>query len=300
LRPLTLIFLALVMSGLQSSVARAVSEPESQAPTNSVLLEVAEIEQELAASVGLYVRDMESGELITHSADVRFPLNSTFKLFACAAVLRQAEVGAIELEDQVSIGRQQLVSWSPGVEQMLDAGRKHASIDELCAAMLAVSDNAAANLILAEIGGPQGLTSYMRALGDEVTRLDRLEPDLNEGQPGDPRDTTTPRAIGESVERLLLGKHLMPSSQAKLREWLSAHRVADDLFRSVLPEEWTIYDRTGAGHNGTRGIIAVIHRPGRDPIVAAMYLRDAKVNLSERNAAVARVGQAIFDYFGSD
>jgi beta-lactamase class A/beta-lactamase class A CARB-5 len=288
------------MSGLQSSVARTVSEPESQAPTNSVLLEVAEIEQELAASVGLYVRDMESGELITHSADLRFPLNSTFKLFACAAVLRQAEVGAIELEDQVSIGRQQLVSWSPGVEQMLDAGRTHASIDELCAAMLAVSDNAAANLILAEIGGPQGLTSYMRTLGDEVTRLDRLEPDLNEGQPGDPRDTTTPRAIGESVERLLLGKHLMPSSQAKLREWLSAHRVADDLFRSVLPEEWTIYDRTGAGHNGTRGIIAVIHRPGRDPIVAAMYLRDANGNLSERNAAVARVGRAIFDHFGSD
>jgi hypothetical protein len=38
------------------------------------------------------------------------------------------------------------------------------------------------------------LTRYARTLGDTMARLDRWEPDLNEATPGDPRDTTTPRA----------------------------------------------------------------------------------------------------------
>jgi beta-lactamase class A len=266
---------------------------------NSVLREVSAIEQELAASVGLYVRDVYSGELITHSADALFPLNSTFKLFACAALLKRVEAGTSSLHDQVAIDRQQLVSWSPEVERMLDSGREQMSNDELCAAMLSVSDNTAANLILGEIGGPPGFTSYMRSLNDQVTRLDRWEPELNEGLAGDPRDSTTPRAIGESLEKLLLGNHLMRSSRTKMEGWLAGHRVADDLFRSALPEEWSIYDRTGAGGNGTRGIISVVYRPTKDPVVAVMYLRDARVSLSERNAAIARVGRVIFEYLGS-
>jgi beta-lactamase class A len=177
---------------------------------------------------------VDSGELLTHSADVRFPLNSTFKLFACAALLKRVEVGTSSLDDQVPIGRQQLVSWSPVVERMLDEDRSQMSTDELCAATLSVSDNTAANLILGEIGGPLGFTSYMRGLGDQVTRLDRCEPELNEGLADDPRDTTTPRAIGKSIEKLLLGNQLMPSSRVKLQGWLEGHRMAGRSF-SIRP-----------------------------------------------------------------
>ncbi|MEE4278398.1 MAG: class A beta-lactamase [Halieaceae bacterium] len=278
----------------------AAGERESQSRANSVLRAVAAVEQELAASVGLYVRDVDSGELITHSADDRFPLNSTFKLFACAALLQRVESGISELEATVELDERQLIAWSPRIEQLLEAGRTHATIDELCAAMLSVSDNTAANLILGEIGGPPEFTRYMRTLGDRTTRLDRWEPELTEGLPGDARDTTSPRAIGTSLEALLLGTHLKPSSRAKLQDWLADHRVADDLFRSVLPENWSIHDRTGAGNHGTRGIVAVIYRPTSGPIVAAMYMRDANVSIAERNAAIARVGRAIFVHFGAD
>jgi beta-lactamase class A len=295
-----LAFLSVVLLFSQTLDALAAGE-EGLPPRKSIVLdEIAAIERTLGASVGLYVRDVDSGELLTHSADVRFPLNSTFKLFACAALLKRVEVGTSSLDDQVPIGRQQLVSWSPVVERMLDEDRSQMSTDELCAATLSVSDNTAANLILGEIGGPLGFTSYMRGLGDQVTRLDRCEPELNEGLADDPRDTTTPRAIGKSIEKLLLGNQLMPSSRVKLQGWLEGHRMAGDLFRSGLPENWSIYDRSGAGGNGTRGIVSVVYRPTRGPLVAVMYLRDARVSLAERNAAIARVGRTIFEHFGPE
>lgn len=301
MRSALFICVTVLLSSLQGSPAfsePAFSEPAVIPAAKRILDQVAQIEHDLDARVGLFVRDTGTGVLITHAPDDRFPLNSTFKLFACAALLARVEAGASQLEEQVKLDGQELVTWSPAVEQMLDAGRRRASLEELCAAMLSLSDNTAANLVLEAIGGPEGFTAFMRSIGDTVTRLDRWEPELNEGAAGDPRDTTTPRAIGESVEKLLLGDILAPASLEKLQSWLDGHRVADDLFRSALPTDWSIHDRTGAGHHGTRGIVSVIYRPTRQPIVAVMYIRDANVTLSRRNAAIAQVGHSIIDQLG--
>lgn len=294
MRPSTFLTVIVYLNLFQSESESAFAEHTLQSPADPVLSEVARVEKELSASVGLFVHDLESGEVITHAADDRFPLNSTFKVFACAAVLARVEDGFGTLEDSVELGEQKLITWSPAVERMLKDGRERASLDDLCAAMLSVSDNTAANLVLEQIGGPEGFSAYMRSIGDTVTRLDRWEPELNAGLPDDPRDTTTPRAIGASLEKVLLGNALAPSSRETLKGWLAGHSVADDLFRAVLPTGWSIYDRTGAGDNGTRGIVAVIHRPHQQPLVAAMYLRDAQVSVAERSAAIARVGHAIF------
>ena len=76
-------------------------------------------------------------------------------------------------------------------------------MEELARAAVVVSDNTAANLLLARLGGPPGLTQFVRSLGDATTRLDRNEPDLNVNDPGDDRDTTSPRAMISRARRAL-------------------------------------------------------------------------------------------------
>jgi beta-lactamase class A len=66
-------------------------------------------------------------------------------------------------------------------------GGEGMSLAELCEAAMIVSDNTAGNLLLAALDGPAGLTRYARSLGDSITRLDRVEPDLNGAVPRDPR-----------------------------------------------------------------------------------------------------------------
>jgi beta-lactamase class A/beta-lactamase class A CARB-5 len=158
---------------------------------------------------------------------------------------------------------------------------------------MGASDNTAANLILEAIGGPAGFNQFVRATGDEVTRLDRLETALNEGVPGDARDTTTPRAVSGTLRRIALGDTLSPASRQQLVHWLVSNSVSADLFRAVVPDNWTVGDRTGAGGYGSRSIIAVLWPPGRAPVVAAVYITETGASFKDRNAAIAEIGRAV-------
>ena len=145
------------------------------------------------------------GRLDGHRLDERFPMCSTFKWLAAACVLHRVDAGLERLDRRVRYGRAVLLPHSPVAARHVGAGM---TVGELCHAAITTSDNAAANLILASFGGPAGLTRYARSLGDEVTRCDRTEPSLNEARPGDPRDTTTPRAMARLLHAALLGDAL--------------------------------------------------------------------------------------------
>ena len=251
------------------------------------------IERDLNARVGFYMHDLHTAEVVAYAQDDRFALNSTFKVLACGALLHRVERGAVRLTDTVRLQDVQVVDYSPAIIAHRRAGQSEVTLGEACGMMLSVSDNTAANIVLRAIGGPEGLTTYLRSIGDPVTRLDRWETALNSAVPGDLRDTTTPRAIAHSVRRLILEDTLAPASRAILRAWLADHRVADALFRAALPSTWSIEDRTGAGGHGSRSIVAVLYPPDRQPIVASLFITETQADFDARNAAVARIGAAL-------
>lgn len=164
------------------------------------------------------------------------------------------------------------------------------SLADLCSAALRLSDNVAGNKVLESSGGPEGLTGYLRSIGDTVTRLDRQEPELNQAAPGDPRDTTTPAAIAGSLLRLVFGEALSPSSRYQLRAWLVADEVGGPLLRAGVPGDWVIGDRTGVGGHGSRGVVAVMWPPGQAPIVAAIYVTSTDATMDQRNHCLAAQG----------
>jgi beta-lactamase class A len=163
----------------------------------------------------------------------------------------------------------------------------------MCRETLRTSDNTAANKVLEALGGPQAVTAFLRKVGDTTTRLDRNEPELNEGKPGDDRDTTTPAAMAATLKTLLLDNVLEPAYRAQLKDWLIADEVGGPLLRAGVPASWIVADRTGAGGFGTRGIIAVMWPPKREPVVAAIYLTGTKASMDDRNRAIADIGRAI-------
>jgi beta-lactamase class A len=109
------------------------------------------------------------------------------------------------------------------------------TVDALCAAAIEYSDNTAANLLLDTIGGPHGLTGFVRSLGDPVTRLDRNEPTLNTAINGDERDTTTPASMLNNIKSLLLGQTLSAATREWLEGWLDKNTTGDKRLRAGLP-----------------------------------------------------------------
>ena len=254
---------------------------------------VADAENRLSARIGVAVLDTETGKTWTHRADERFPLNSTFKAFLCAALLEKGEQGDLQPEHRVKIRKEDLVTYSPVTEKKIGSGGM--TYLELCDAAITISDNAAANLVLEAVGGPQGLTEYLRSIGDTITRLDRAEPTLNEGQPGDDRDTTTPAAAVATLHKLVLGDALSPTARTRLTDWLLDNQVGKATLRAGLPEEWPVADKTGAGGNGSRNNIGVIWPDDRKPVVIAVYITQTAASFDDRNKAIADIAAALAD-----
>ena len=203
------------------------------------------------------------GRIEGHRLDERFPMCSTFKWLAAAHVLQRVDRGIERLDRRIRFGREVLLPHSPVTEKRVGDGM---TLGELCQATITTSDNAAANLILASYGGPQGLTGYARSLGDEVTRLDRWETELNEATPGDPRDTTTPRAMVHLLRKTLLGEALSPRSRELLARWLEACETNGWRLRAGPPAGWRMRGQTGRGGRGPgRRFTSTVPSPSISP-----------------------------------
>jgi len=285
----------------RSAVAAAAA---STLPLATRAAHAAAIEQELATierasggRLGVALLDTKTGARSAYRADERFPMCSTFKLLAAAAILRRVDGGLEKLDRGIPFGPADLVVNSPITKARVGEGSL--PLAEICEAAMVVSDNTAGNLLLANLGGPAGLTAFARSLGDQTTRLDRIEPDLNEALPGDPRDTTSPAAMLDDIRILALGDALSPSSRQQLITWLVANKTGGTRLRARLPKDWRVGDKTGIGEHGTTNDVGLLWPPNRDPVIVSVYLTGSPGPVDQRNGVIAAVGEAVANTFRS-
>jgi beta-lactamase class A len=286
--------LAGLAAGFASTHARAANTAAADA-MNGMRAQIKAIEHRYGGRLGVAVVDSDSGVSVTHRSDERFPMCSTFKLLAAAAVLKRVDQGTEKLGRNVPYGPGDLLSYAPVTKAHVADGGMH--LGDLCAAAIQWSDNTAANLMLQAIGGPAALTRYVRTLGDQVTRLDRTEPTLNTALPNDNRDTTSPSAMLRTVRTILLSQELSETSRRQLETWLIGDQVGGNRLRAGLPPAWRIGDKTGTGDNGTANVVAIIWPPDRPPILATVYLTGSPAPADRLNLAHADVGRLIASNF---
>ncbi|MEU3088708.1 class A beta-lactamase [Streptomyces massasporeus] len=228
---------------------------------------LADLEREYGARVGVYALATGTGATVVHRAGERFAFCSTFKALAAAAVLHHRSAGG--LDRRVTYTQADLRSTAPITGKHVVTGM---TLRELCDAAVRFSDGTAGNLLMRDIGGPAGLTAYLRGLGDTTSRMDHYEPELHDVPPDDPADTTTPQAIATDFRDLLLGTALPVRERRLLMGWLSrnATAVGARRIRAGLPGDWKVADKTGTGDHGRANDIAVVHPPRTGPLVLAV------------------------------
>lgn len=253
------------------------------------------LEAELGGQLGVWAIDTGNGNTLAWRSEERFAMCSTFKLMLVGAILDKGRTQPDLLAQRVSYSQQQLVTYSPVTSKHVATGM---TVAQLCAAGLQYSDNTAANLLLRLVGGPAGLTHFARRLGDTAFRLDRIEPELNSALPDDPRDTTTPLAMGTSLQRLLLGNGLPAPAQQQLANWLKGNTTGDTRIRAGLPSAWPVGDKTGSGDFGVANDVGIIWPAGRAPWILAIYTRGREKAAPMRNDVIAAATRIVVDAWG--
>ncbi|MGW1977214.1 class A beta-lactamase [Streptomyces sp. NPDC001889] len=255
------------------------------APGRRISRELAALEREYAALLGVYAHNLETGRTVLHRAERRFPMCSVFKTLAAAAVLRDKDAHGEFLARRIHYTEADLLPNSDRCRENLGRGM---TVAELCDATIRYSDNTAANLLLAELGGPGAITRFCRSIGDRVTRLDRWEPDLNSAEPWRIEDTSSPLAIGRTYSSLVLGDALNRPDRKLLTGWLLRNTTSGTRFRAGLPEGWTLADKTGGGEYGTNNDVGIAWTPGGAPVVLAVLSTRLEPDAPRVDALIAR------------
>jgi len=265
-------------------------------PPTRALRSVAEIEASVGGRVGFFAVDTGTGRQLDHRADELFAMCSTFKWVLAAAVLAGVDRAQVSLDERVAYGASDLLEYAPVAREHVGEGSL--TVEALARAVVTVSDNTAGNLLLAKVGGPVGLTQFVRSMGDPVTRLDRTEPTLNSNEPGDPRDTTSPRAMVGLMRRILCDVTLSNASRARLLSWLRDCETGKQRLRAGLPTNWIVGDKTGTGARGATNDVAIAWPPGGAPILVAAYMSDGAAAPAALQAAHAELGRLVAREFG--
>ena len=287
LRTLTAVALAF-LGGIASAIAE-----DLPARDKAFAEGMTKLESRHGGRLGVAALDLGARTSFSHRDGERFAMCSTFKFLLAAAVAARVDAGDEQWDRKIPYGKKDLIPWTPvtGKEENLKAGSM--TVADLCEASMTWSDNTAANLLLATIGGPEVLTNYLRSIGDSTTRLDRIEPALNSNLRDDERDTSTPAAMIATMEKLIFGTSLTEASKEKLIGWLVANHTGDKRIRAAMDPAWRTGDKTGTGEHGAANDIAVIWPTGRKPFLVVVFYDAADATPEQRDTVIADAAKLV-------
>ena len=283
----------LVFTGVAAAAGPALGKAAS-GKSRAIRTELRQLEARAQGRLGVHMI-AASGQQFGYRADERFMMLSSFKYLASAFVLARVDRGEESLERRIRYRPEDLVSWSPVTKD--HAGGDGLTLAQLCHAAVTTSDNTAANLILNSFGGPQALTAFLRKIGDRVTRLDRMEPELNVRHQAGPLDTTSPRAMVQTLQTLLMPGVLSDASRKLLQHWLVSNTTGGNRLKAGLPAGWTIGDKTGTFQTDANDV-GVLFPPVGAPIYVAAYLTESPASSQIREQTLAEVGRIAATYLG--
>lgn len=276
-----------VLKGVVVGAAALILRP-ALAVSESTVTRLAALEHAHGGRLGVAILDTSSGRYVAHRGDEPFLMCSTFKLLLVAAVLKRVDGGQEVLDRHIVFSQDAVLDYAPVTRKHV--GRPGMTIAQLCDAAITLSDNTAANLLIASVGGPRAVTNYARGLGDARTLLDRIEPALNA------HDTTTPNAMLGDMQKLLMGDALSNSSRARLTGWLQDCQTGFQSLRAGLPSGWRVGDKTGQWDGngiGANNDIAIIQPPRREPVLVTAYYKNRTTDAATRKAVLADVGHIV-------
>jgi beta-lactamase class A len=235
------------------------------------------IEQQAKGRLGAFVMDTEQGTSFGWRENERFAHASSFKMSLAAMLLFKADRGEVDLSEKLGWTEADMLFVSPVTRENIDKGL---SVQELARATLVTSDNTAANVLMKRFGGPSELTRFWRLIGDDVSRLDRYEPALNDVPQGTQLDTTSPSAMAATTASLVHGNVLRPESRTLVKAWMSEVRTGRDRIRKGFPPSWVSGDKTGTGRGETKHTYVDLAFGGpadRAPLIVTAYFEPQRL-----------------------
>ncbi|MDO7834740.1 class A beta-lactamase [Sphingobium sp. HBC34] len=282
-------------------------------------------------TVGIAVRDLQTGETQALNGDTLFPMASAYKVAVAGRILALADAGDLRLDDQLALDP--ALASEGGIAWMFSRPGATLSVDRLLELMLQKSDNNATDVLVARAGGPRAITAFVNGLGVTGLRVDsdtahllyramgirplsgsfrqnadaarRADPQLvvrdmrdlpNLAFATEPEDTATPTAMLDLMTAYQAGRALSPASTRRLFTIMAHCETGKARIVGMLPPGTAVAHKTGS-LNGVGNDVGVVRLPdGRSFAIVVFVMKDSKGHVA-RDRIIAEAARAAYDYF---
>jgi beta-lactamase class A len=288
-------YLSLLIAAI-SLVSISAFAATQQVKSTQITEKLEKLEKSFAGKIGVYAVDTNNNQIIAYRADERFPVQSTCKLMGVSALLKQSDNNKELLQEKINYSKNDLMSWSPVTGKHVASGM---TLEALAEAAMSYSDNPAMNLIMKKLGGPQSVTAFAQSIGNKTFHIEHYEGNLN-SNPNDEHDTSTPKDMALSLQKLTLGDVLTPSHRTQLVAWMKNNTTSYKRMRAGVPIGWVVADKTGSGDYGIANDIGILWSPACKPIVLAIYTLRNRQDAKNRDDIVASTTSAVLEEFAKN
>lgn len=282
-------------------------------------------------TVGIAVRDLQTGETQALNGDTLFPMASAYKVAVAGRIFALVDAGDLRLDDQLALDP--ALASEGGIAWMFSRPGATLSVDRLLELMLQKSDNNATDVLVARAGGPQAITTFVSKLGVTGLRVDsdtahllyramgihplsgsfrqnadaarRADPQLavrdirdlpNLAFANEPEDTSTPTAMLDLMTAYQAGRALSAASTRRFFTIMAHCETGKARIVGMLPPGTAVAHKTGS-LNGVGNDVGVVRLPdGRSFAVVVFVMKDSKGHVA-RDRIIAEAARAAYDYF---
>jgi beta-lactamase class A len=278
-----------------------VSAEEKSSPANGDLFwkkleaRVDEIAERFDGVMGVAIVDLTDERAILKNADHVFPTASSIKISILLELYHQegqargGTPGKAKLDDTYTFDAKDLVDDSQ-IMAGLTSGVTRLTNRDLARFTVAVSDNAAANVLIDRVG-MQNVNVTLRNLGLTKTMLRRKMMDIAAAKRGD-ENVSTPQEMMRLLEAIYKGKALDKALTDALIKQLSTKK--ESYIPRQLPPDIPVANKPGDldGVRTDSGIVFARNRPFAISVMTA-YDRDERA----AEGAIAEIALEAFRYF---
>jgi len=269
--------------------------------------QIARLADPSGGRIGVAAIDLNTGQEVSILGNQRFPMASTSKIAIAATFLEGVDKGRWTLDQQFPLMVPQPSKRLSTKVAPVKAGRLM-SASEMIERMITRSDNQATDGLLAVVGGPQAVNSWMRSTGIEADgfSLDRdiatLVRDETEYDPAtyiDKRDSATPMAMAQLLRGLHEGRWLSAKSRGVLIGAMERCITGKNRIPGKMPANVLVAHKTGSLYN-TSSDVGIITTPDGHKIALAIYVTGGKMDRGYRIDRIANIARALYDGFATD
>jgi len=252
------------------------------------------VEDKYDANVGVYALNTATDKEITFNEDKRFAYASTFKAISSAMLLEKTPHN--ELNKKVHVSKEDIVPYSPVLEKFIN---KDITIKKLIEATMLYSDNTANNMIIEELGGYKEVNKRLKSLDDKTTKPSRMEPELNNYDPKNNRDTSTPQAFGKTLNKLINDGRLSKENKTFLIDLMINNKSGDTLIKKGAPKNFKVADKSGQAITyASRNDVAFVYPKGESkPIVLVIFTNKEGKTDKPNDKVVSETAKVVLEKF---